>query len=153
MFTVLHRRRQCHDFTYFTPAGLYLTYFDLGPFASQCSDWDASAASRILAVSLVRSSLCCATDLSVCQGPNRNSVTACGCSVDQVSCLDAALHSWVALLLVAISGKRLPPVWASGSASLTTTEALIGFQFDPDTDANTRDQWNLAAPYWCGLGL
>ncbi|GFS06041.1 hypothetical protein ElyMa_006534100 [Elysia marginata] len=28
-----------------------------GPFASQCSDWDASAASRILAVSLVHSSL------------------------------------------------------------------------------------------------
>ncbi|GFS06918.1 hypothetical protein ElyMa_002976200 [Elysia marginata] len=38
-----------------------LTY--LGPFASQCSDWDASAASRILAVSLVHSSFCCAIDL------------------------------------------------------------------------------------------
>ncbi|GFR93736.1 DNA repair and recombination protein RAD54 [Elysia marginata] len=37
---------------------------DLGPFASQCSDRDASAASRILAVSLVHSSLCCAIDLS-----------------------------------------------------------------------------------------
>ncbi|GFS24202.1 Y+L amino acid transporter 2 [Elysia marginata] len=54
-------------------SGLYFTF--TRPFASQCSDWDALAASRILAVSLVRSSLCYAIDLRPCRRNELASVT------------------------------------------------------------------------------